>query len=106
MDNTFKGRSVEDVDEHWQRREDVVLDVSLRGTPDRQSPMIRSNSLGTDIGNSVLVPETDGSVSEVAYAMDDMYIEGVSLRRSFASEFLAMLEVCILSVGRLSVERR
>ena len=48
-------------------------------------------------GKNVLMPEV-GTASEVALAVgnmgrDDMYIEGLSLRRGFASEFVAMLEV-------------
>ena len=52
-------------------------------------------------GDGVLVPEVGTASAQVALAsgyggeaaMDDLYIEGLSIRRGFASEFIELLEV-------------
>lgn len=88
-------------DENWRGVE--VANGSLNGAhrPDRSKDgsknRSRSQSLVLKAGKNVLMPEV-GTASEVALAAgdmgrDDMYIEGLSLRRGFASEFVAMLEV-------------
>ena len=89
-------------DEDWRGMEGGVVSVSLNGMhrPDRLRG--RSQSVILKAGKNVLMPEV-GTASEVAMAVgdmgqDDMYIEGLSLRRGFASEFVAMLEVGCLFV--------
>lgn len=67
----------------------VTLSLNDDGPPIK-SPRVRSKSL--IFKPKMLVPEV-GRASDVATGFDDMYIEGTSLRRGFASEFVAMLEV-------------
>lgn len=64
------------------------------------SNFVRSKSLTVKLGDNVLVPEVGTASDQVALAsgggeaaMDDLYMEGISIRRGFASEFMALLEV-------------
>lgn len=77
--------------------EPVVLSLLLDGSPATKSPRERSQTF--TMTNKVLDPEV-GTASAVMddkdAARDDMYIEGATLRRGFASEFLDMLEVAFV----------
>lgn len=61
----------------------------------------RSQSLVLKAGGNVLVPEVGTASDQVALASgyggeaaaDDLYMEGISIRRGFASEFIELLEV-------------
>lgn len=91
-------------DKDLQSLEGAVLSVSLKGTPPPDPNRKRSQSLVIKAGKNVLMPDV-GTASEVAMAAgdmgrDDMYIEGISLRRGFASEFVAMLEVTVFGLPR------
>lgn len=68
----------------------------------------RSKSLTMKAANKValLVPEVGTASDHVALAsgggeaaMDDLYMEGISIRRGFASEFIALLEVRAVTVA-------
>lgn len=86
------------------------IPVNFNGRPGLASPRGRSKSLNVKLGSNVLVPEV-GTASDVVLASDglardDMYMEGISLRRNFASEFVAMLEVtkkCQFSLTRVEL---
>ncbi|CAM9976758.1 unnamed protein product [Pylaiella littoralis] len=79
----------------------AVLSFSLKGASPKfhKSPRGRSKSLTVKLGDNVLVPEVGTASDQVALAsgggeaaMDDLYMEGISIRRGFASEFMALLE--------------
>lgn len=114
---TYNGVPTEP-DDQWRGMEAAVVNLSLNGAcrPDRSTDCSkersrgRSQSLVVKTGKNVLMPEV-GTASEVALAVgdmgqDDMYIEGLSLRRGFASEFVAMLEVGTIYLVRFSTHRR
>lgn len=92
------GVPVEDEkEEHWQALLEAAAGpvTAVVGTlnGEASTPRARSRSLNMKLGRKMLVPEV-GTASDVALARDDLYMESVSLRRGFASEFVAMLEVC------------
>eukprot|EP00752_Nemacystus_decipiens_P005590 g5059.t1 len=80
----------------------AVVTVGLNGTPSAKSssPRVRSQSLTIKAGGNVLVPEVGTASDQVALASgyggeaatDDLYMEGISIRRGFASEFIELLE--------------
>ncbi|CAB1101522.1 unnamed protein product [Ectocarpus sp. CCAP 1310/34] len=79
----------------------AAVSLGLKETPSDQvsTPRGRSKSLNVKGADNVLVPEVGTASYHVALASgsgeaaaDDLYMEGISLRRGFAAEFISHLE--------------
>lgn len=73
------------------------MNISLNGSPTTQLPRGRSQSLTVMASINDLGAEVGGTsgagLAGGGAAVDDLYINDIPLRRGFASEFVAMLEV-------------